>query len=151
MNSIYKGAHAVLLTIDVNNEDSAATIHQWVEEIKKNSPANIQIFLVGTKADISSELRKLSFETLEDMAKEMGFVYMEISSKTGLNVDALFCKVVSDVQRVNGNSVVKNMGSPLQPRPLGVRTTSAESGGNDSTTRNMLANLVVDCSRCSIM
>ncbi|KAI0069208.1 ras-domain-containing protein [Artomyces pyxidatus] len=62
----YRGANAALLLYDITSHDSFEDIRGWLEELKKNCPTDLIIYIVGSKADlthsrqVSSDLARLS-------------------------------------------------------------------------------------------
>ncbi|TFK73040.1 ras-domain-containing protein [Pluteus cervinus] len=49
----YRGANAALLLYDITNASTFADIRGWLEELKKNCPPELIIYIVGSKADLS--------------------------------------------------------------------------------------------------
>jgi GTPase SAR1 family protein len=95
MTSIYKGANAVILLVDLTNAESFGSISDWLSEIRSYAP-KAPVYLVGTKSDSPA----VSFleEECHLMAESHGLTYSQVSSKTGENVDALFIKIVGDLK-----------------------------------------------------
>lgn len=109
MSSIYKGAHGVILLYDVTNPDTLFSGPDWFKEIKSYASEKIVIYLVGTKTDVD---RKVSVEQGQAMAVQLGVKYFEVSSKTGGNVDSLFCKIINDLKEINALSMAASSRSP---------------------------------------
>ncbi|KAI9448545.1 P-loop containing nucleoside triphosphate hydrolase protein [Lactarius indigo] len=55
----YRGANAALLLYDITNQASFQDVHGWLKELKKNCPADLITYIVGSKADLS-HLRQVS-------------------------------------------------------------------------------------------
>ena len=70
-----------------------------MDEIKKYSAEDVVVYLVGTKADVRD--RAVTIQEGQAAAAKLGVKYYEVSSKTGENVDALFCKIVNDLKIVS--------------------------------------------------
>ncbi|KAF8192424.1 P-loop containing nucleoside triphosphate hydrolase protein [Pholiota molesta] len=49
----YRGANAALLLYDITNASTFEDIRGWLEELKKNCPPELIIYIVGSKADLS--------------------------------------------------------------------------------------------------
>jgi GTPase SAR1 family protein len=96
MTSIYRGANAIILLIDVTNSSSLEAIPDWLHEIREFSPAFAVIYLVGTKVD--SDQRVLSVEACQEISKKFLLRYSEVSSKTGDGVDRLFASIVEELE-----------------------------------------------------
>lgn len=62
----YRGANAALLLYDITNASTFQDIRGWLEELKKNCPPELIIYIVGSKADlyrhrqVTSDLARLS-------------------------------------------------------------------------------------------
>ncbi|KAJ5066801.1 ras-like protein rasu-related [Anaeramoeba ignava] len=57
---------------------------------------SIPKFLIANKIDLENE-RKITFQQGKDLANKYGMYFMEVSSKTGQNIQALFEKAISKV------------------------------------------------------
>ena len=108
MSSIYKGAHGIILLYDVTSPSTLESTEDWLKEIKTYAKADVVVYLVGTKTDLD---RNVSIESGKQMAEKLGIKYYEVSSKTGENVDSLFCKIVNDLKDVNMLSVARSSSS----------------------------------------
>ncbi|RCN51093.1 hypothetical protein ANCCAN_02880 [Ancylostoma caninum] len=60
--------------------------------IKRIAP-DVDIFLVGTKADLS-DARKICFAVAEKKSQELGFSLFETSAVTGINCEELILEVL---------------------------------------------------------
>jgi len=76
---------------DISNRESFKKLKKWLEDVR-NSNDKLVILLVGNKSDLKAE-RKVSIEEGEEFAKANGMLFLETSSKTGVNVDAAFIKL----------------------------------------------------------
>uniref|UniRef100_A0A674C867 RAB34, member RAS oncogene family a n=1 Tax=Salmo trutta TaxID=8032 RepID=A0A674C867_SALTR len=53
-STYYRGAQTIVIVFDVNDVASLGHARQWLEDaLKENDPTNVQLFLVGTKKDLS--------------------------------------------------------------------------------------------------
>ncbi|EGO01606.1 hypothetical protein SERLA73DRAFT_120279 [Serpula lacrymans var. lacrymans S7.3] len=65
----YRGANAALLLYDITNASTFDDVRGWLEELKKNCPPELIIYIVGSKADlhnhrqVTSDLARLSLHT----------------------------------------------------------------------------------------
>ncbi|EJD01482.1 uncharacterized protein FOMMEDRAFT_30160 [Fomitiporia mediterranea MF3/22] len=48
----YRGANAALLLYDITNAATFEAVRGWLEELKKNCPSDLIIYIVGSKADL---------------------------------------------------------------------------------------------------
>jgi GTPase SAR1 family protein len=94
------GANAVILTIDVSKDNALASVADWLGEIRKLSSADTEIYFVATKVDLVDE-RKFTSEEAKAISEANDASYIEVSSKSGKNVDSLFFKIVNDMEVIN--------------------------------------------------
>jgi small GTP-binding protein len=123
-SSYYRGAHGILIMCAVDDRNQFDRAQFWHKEICKYAREDIQVFLVGTKAD--SEDRVVTREEGEDMAKSLNIPYYECSAKTGENVEeivlAMICAIRQNMPSV-GHPVVQNTTTTTT-------STRRESGSN---------------------
>ena len=114
----YRGAKFGLVVMDITQHDSLIDAKYWIEELQSNNDNNPDVILVGNKSDMESK-RKISSEDALEFAKEYDINYIEVSAKTGNNIDSIFetiyKQLIEDVieQEKNnnielGNRVTKN-------------------------------------------
>uniref|UniRef100_A0A674EL42 Ras-related protein Rab-36 n=1 Tax=Salmo trutta TaxID=8032 RepID=A0A674EL42_SALTR len=92
----------------------AMFIHrQWLEDaLKENDPTNVQLFLVGTKKDLSSPAQYSQIEQdAIKLAEEIKAEYWALSSLTGENVREFFFRVASLAFEVNVLAELEKSGS----------------------------------------
>ncbi|XP_068173747.1 ras-related protein Rab-34a isoform X2 [Antennarius striatus] len=96
-STYYRGAQVVIIVFDVNNVASLGHVRQWLEDaLKENDPTAVQLFLVGTKKDLSSPAQYAQMEKdALKIAQEMTAEYWAVSSLTGENVKEFFFRVAS--------------------------------------------------------
>lgn len=85
---LYRGAHGAAVVFDVSSWDSLVTVRQWVSMVRDKCGYEIPIILVGNKTD--SESREVNFETAENVSDEFNLFYIEVSAKTGVNIEETF-------------------------------------------------------------
>ncbi|MHA1733097.1 MAG: Rab family GTPase [Promethearchaeota archaeon] len=84
-----KGANAALFLYDITNSKSLYHLPQWTKIVFQNTSA-IPILLVGAKADLE-EFRAVPTEEGIEAAKQNSLAgFVEVSSKTGQNVEECF-------------------------------------------------------------
>lgn len=99
----YQGARGCLLCYDVTNPLSFQNLKEWMKELEENLGAKVPVLLVGNKIDLP---RKVSREEAEAFAKKNGYIYAEMSAKTGINVDNAFTQLAIEmIQKTEGNLV----------------------------------------------
>ena len=100
----YKNADGVFLIYDVNDSENYDNITKWVNDIKENNTAvdnKITIYLLGNKIDLN--LRKIDYVRAEEMAKNLGVKYFEISCKLNININEVVNRMVLDVYQKSNN------------------------------------------------
>lgn len=85
----YRGSAAALLVFDVTSRTSFVNISHWLREARMNTSPQVTLVLVGNKVDLTEE-RQVTAEEAERFARENGLSYMEVSAKTGVNVENCF-------------------------------------------------------------
>jgi small GTP-binding protein len=91
----YKGAHGIILTYDVTDDNSFKNIRNWVRQIEQNAQSNVCKVLVGNKSD--REDRKVSFEEGSKLAKEFNMQFFETSAKSNYNVNESFTFLTKEI------------------------------------------------------
>jgi small GTP-binding protein len=97
----YQGAAAAILVYDISKKDSFNNIKNWVKELKSRCDPNVVIALVGNKCDMKGKQRKVKTEEAKTYARENNMIFMEISVKTGHNVQNLFVEIAKKLSDGN--------------------------------------------------
>ena len=118
----FQGARGALIVYDITSARSFWNIKKWFQEVKKHRE-DIPMILIGNKLDLE-QLRMISSDEGETMAKEIGSQFFEASAKTGENVEFIF----------------RTLNSMLIERAQKKKATIAESKKKDSlmVNRNIL-------------
>jgi Ras-related protein Rab-8A len=93
----YRGAMGILLVYDVAEETSFNNVRNWMQNIRKYAPANVRMILVGNKCDIVDK-KQVDVERGQKLANEFNIPFVETSAKTGVNVEKVFDKLVSEIR-----------------------------------------------------
>ena len=91
--SYIRDSSVAAIVFDVTNRLSFNNVTQWYADVA-NQHCDCLVLLVGNKIDLV-DMRDVTSEEGERKAAEMKAVYIEMSAKTGINVDTLFKKVVA--------------------------------------------------------
>ena len=83
----YKGAHGIILTYDVTDQDSFKNIRNWIKQIEANAQGNVKRVLVGNKCDKPD--RVVTEEEGKKLADDYSMSFFETSAKTNKNVTKL--------------------------------------------------------------
>ncbi len=90
-NRFITGSNGIILMYDITNAKSLDNISEWCQLFNKKF--NRPVLLVGNKVDLE-EQREISKEYVEKFKKRYEiFSSMEISLKTGENVDEMFSNI----------------------------------------------------------
>ena len=90
----YKGANGVLLIYDITKRDTFKNLDFWIKDVEDNSDIdNLFIYLIGNKNDMEDK-REVSWVEASNYAKEKKLPYIEVSAKTGNNIQKLFDEVI---------------------------------------------------------
>jgi GTPase SAR1 family protein len=85
----YRDSQGVVICFDITNQDSFDTCDFWLKDIETHAPPNAIKILCGLKADLSG-MREVDSYKAESFAKQNNMAYIEVSNKTGSNVDEMF-------------------------------------------------------------
>ncbi len=84
-----KGSNAALFLFDITSKKTLESVPLWIDIVRENA-GNIPILMIGSKCDLE-EYRKVSREYALECTNKYSFTkYIELSSKTGKNVEESF-------------------------------------------------------------
>ena len=106
----YRGAHGAAVVFDVASRDSLVSVRQWVSMVREKCGNEIPIILVGNKTD--RKRRDVNADTAENVRDKFNLFYIEVSAKTGENIDETFSVLTEQL---------------MQQRDLGTAGASATS------------------------
>ena len=93
--NFYRGTHGALLIFDLTREDTFEEIHTWYAEMKELIKDDVPFILIGNKLDLVKEDNIITkFDTLK-FSEDHNSIYMETSTKTGINIKEAFRKLIS--------------------------------------------------------
>ena len=114
--SYLKNANCVILTYDVTDKSSFASLSKWLTDVKDNVVNGTFIILCGNKIDINNK-RVVPKEDAEKFAEENGIAYIETSATTGQGINELFNTIINSfcevpiVNKENKNDDIEGDGS----------------------------------------
>lgn len=82
----YRGASGIIMVFDITNRRSFTELTSYHEEILIHLERDSAVIIVGTKTDLE-EKRVVTIDEAKDFADKLGYMYIETSAKSGLNVD----------------------------------------------------------------
>ena len=90
ISSFYHNSSLAILVYSIDNKNSFESLESWLNEIKTLGNADINIFLIGNKADLEDN-REVSKEMGENFCKSHDIkFFLETSAKTGFNAENVF-------------------------------------------------------------
>ena len=95
----YKGAHGIILTYDVTDQNSFKNIRNWIKQIEANAQTNVCKVLVGNKCDKPD--RAVSEEEGKKLAEDFNMSFFEASAKTNQNVKEVFDFLTEEILKTN--------------------------------------------------
>jgi len=120
---------------DITDRQSFASTKHWVDEVRSERGDDVVVVLVGNKADLGAE-RAVSVEEGEAKAQELRALFIETSAKSGLNVKALFRKVVQALVDLEGDAggepeaAPADQGTTISAEQLGAGGAAPAAGGS---------------------
>mmetsp|Transcript_10912 Transcript_10912/g.12372 ORF Transcript_10912/g.12372 Transcript_10912/m.12372 type:complete len:106 (-) Transcript_10912:40-357(-) len=94
----YRDSSAALITYDIGSMRSFEHLEYWANELtQKLTPNTFKIAIVGNKKDISEEDREVPYDVAYHYAKEKGYLFSEVSAKSGDGVNDIFERVANDI------------------------------------------------------
>jgi small GTP-binding protein len=107
-SGFFRHSHGIVVMFDVSAKGSFTNVKSWVKSSNDHNCEHVPKLIVGNKLDVKD--RAVTTEEAKQVASELGLQYIEVSAKTGENVDNLFinlCKLM----------VEKFPHKPLEPQP----------------------------------
>ena len=95
----YKGAHGIILTYDVIDQNSFKNIRNWIKQIEANAQTNVYKVLVGNKCYKPD--RVVTEEDGKNLANEYNMNFFETSAKTNKNINEVFNNLTHEILVAN--------------------------------------------------
>lgn len=99
-NFYCRNAAAALVCYDITNAESFAGLQRWIDKVQIEAEKNAVIVIVGNKYDLveaDPKLRKVDINEVKRYAQTIragGVTVMEVSAKTGYNINSVFETIV---------------------------------------------------------
>ena len=98
--SYFRHAHGILLVYDTTNAQTFSNLmSDWYPRAKESAGMDIVFLVVGTKCDLEAE-RQVTAAQAQEFADHIGCGAIEVSARTGVNVDRAFELVVAGIDDV---------------------------------------------------
>ena len=112
-----KGANAAMFLYDITAHKTLESLPEWLEVVRKNA-GDIPIILVGNKIDLV-EHRDVKLEEAQEVVRKYALsTNIEVSSKTGQNVEESF-KIISELLLKESDKISQNPGAAVPAVPDG--------------------------------
>ena len=90
ISSFYRNSSLAIIVYSIDSEASFSNLEFWLNELKTKGNPDINIFLVGNKADLEDK-RTISKESGQEFALNNKIkLFLEASAKTGFNAQNIF-------------------------------------------------------------
>ena len=83
----FKGADAVLFVYDITDEQSFTVLPSWMTTVNEECEEGYLSYIIANKTDLNAQ-RTISTSKGSGYANTHGCTFMEISAKTGANIDS---------------------------------------------------------------
>ncbi|CAG2251793.1 unnamed protein product [Mytilus edulis] len=77
-------------------QSTIAGVHFWLGFLRDNGPQGLKIAIIGNKLDLEAS-REVSEKEVESFCDEEKIYFMEVSAKTGDNVQRLFTDIAKSI------------------------------------------------------
>ena len=94
-----RDSNIILLVYEINNKDSFLHLPDWINDLTNVNKDDVIFALVGNKIDLE-ESREVSTEEGQKFAEEHGYIFQEVSAKTGDGFSDLFYKNLFEKIRI---------------------------------------------------
>ncbi|KAA0155984.1 hypothetical protein FNF27_00269 [Cafeteria roenbergensis] len=98
-NAYYRGAVGALLVYDIAKRVTFDHVEAWLKEVREHADSKIVVMLVGNKSDLS-QLRQVSTDEAQELAKREGLAFIETSALTKSGVDTTFSRILEEIHRI---------------------------------------------------
>ena len=98
IKAYFKNISGIIVMLDLSKRSTFKNLNIWFDEIKKNMETYpISILLLGNKLD--KQYREISTNEAEEFARKNNAMYMEMSVKTGKNIDNVLNVLCEDMYK----------------------------------------------------
>ena len=100
----YKNSVCACVVYDISSHSSFENIQSWIDDCTKQTAQSVLLVLIGNKNDLNNQ-REVTYEEGETFAKNHKMMFLEVSAKTGNNVNEIFEESVKKI----ANNISKNV------------------------------------------
>ena len=121
--AFYRASAAALIVYDVNNRGSFRSIEGYLKDVRSYCPDDVVVTLVGAKTDLEDQ-RQVTTEEGRTFAEQHDLLFIECSSKTGIQVNEVFSGTAHRVY----DKIVDGTISPVANPMCGVKVNPNLNG-----------------------
>eukprot|EP00123_Amoebidium_parasiticum_P000668 comp11536_c0_seq1/m.5991 comp11536_c0_seq1/g.5991 ORF comp11536_c0_seq1/g.5991 comp11536_c0_seq1/m.5991 type:complete len:215 (-) comp11536_c0_seq1:530-1174(-) len=116
--SYYRGAAGVLMVYDITRRTTYNHLSSWLTDARNLTNPNTVVFLIGNKSDLNDQ-REVPFEEAKQFADEHGLKFLEVSARTGENVEEAFLETARTIYQSiqDGSLDLNSADSGVQHKP----------------------------------
>ncbi|XP_042870268.1 GTP-binding protein ypt2-like isoform X2 [Penaeus japonicus] len=85
-SAFYKGTRGVFIIYNATSEKSFKNVKKWLDNVKNHSADSTVMMMLGNNCHLKDE-KQVSWERGKQLADEKGVKFMEVSAKTGQNIE----------------------------------------------------------------
>lgn len=85
----YRSASIAFIVFDITKSESYNSVKYWIEQLKDSSSGETIAIIVGNKVDVDNN-RTVSTQDASKYASDSGAKYIEVSARTGFNIERMF-------------------------------------------------------------
>ena len=101
----FRGANAFILVYDITNLNSFNKLKGWINDAKEKIQREYKMIVVGNKKDCINE-RVITYDTLVEFGKKNNVLFLEVSAKTGEDIDKIFINLVEELVKSKNIGVI---------------------------------------------
>ncbi|CAD8184416.1 unnamed protein product [Paramecium pentaurelia] len=120
--SYIRDSAVAVVCYDVEVKQSFDSVAKWIEDVRLERGNDVIIFLVANKIDL--ENRVVSTEQGSTLAKEQDAHFIEVSAKSGSNVELLFKQIAATLPGTETSQMVNSVvNNPTQTNNIKIENT----------------------------
>ncbi|CAD8087149.1 unnamed protein product [Paramecium primaurelia] len=120
--SYIRDSAVAVVCYDVEVKQSFDSVAKWIEDVRLERGNDVIIFLVANKIDL--ENRVVSTEQGSTLAKEQDAHFIEVSAKSGSNVELLFKQIAATLPGTETSQMVNSVvNNPTQSNNIKIENT----------------------------
>ncbi|CAG0906661.1 unnamed protein product, partial [Cyprideis torosa] len=96
LSAYHNEAHGIIIVYDCTDQESFTNVRQWLEEIERYAPENVNKLLVGSKCDLESK-KVIDASMARELANELDIPFLETSAKNSTNVEMAFQTMLGQI------------------------------------------------------